>query len=148
MNDLVNVGDPSDFLPLPFDPATIDDLEWRLAGNGRPGPTGSLRPPWGHDRAARVDAVEMVLYVSGSSVSCSRAARAVHDVVREFPANSLKLRVVDVLDDIDGATRDRVLFTPTLIFTDRQQRKTRVLGDLSNTRVLWDLLVGAGLEPI
>ncbi len=148
MTDLFSVSNPSDPPPLPFDLETIDEFERHLSGQRRIPIGGTIGPHAGETQGYRAGRVEMRLYVSGNSLSCGRAAIALQDVLREFPSDAVNLRIVDVLHDIDAATRDRVLFTPTLIFTDQQQRKTRVLGDLSNTRVLWDLLIAAGLEPI
>ena len=144
---LVNVSNPFGPPPFGFDPATFEDIEWQLSGHddqrSKPvtAPSSLEQPP------LRNGAVEILLYVSGNSLNCGRATSTLQTLLREFPSESVRFRVVDVLHDLDGATRDRVLFTPTLIFTDQQQRKTRVLGDLSNQKVLWDLLLAAGLEP-
>ena len=131
-----------------IDPATVERIELELAGNGERRSRGQIAPPPLERPPLRSGAVDILLYVSGSSVNCGRATAALQTLLREFPSDAVRFRVIDVLQDMDGATRDRVLFTPTLIFTDQQQRKTRVLGDLSSSKVLWDLLLAAGLEPI
>jgi hypothetical protein len=148
MNELTTVGIPSGPLPFTFDPATIERFEQQLAGKRSHNPDlPSASPDLVQTRNGN-GAVDIVLYVSGSSMNCGRATIALEAVLREFPASAVHFRVVDILHDMDGAARDRVLFTPTLIFTDQEQRKTRVLGDLSNQKLLWDLLLAAGLEPI
>lgn len=139
-----SVGSP----PFWVDPATVERIERQLAGNGERRSRGGITRPRLEQPPLRSGAVEILLYISGSSMNCGRATTALQTLLREFPSDAVRFRVIDVLHDMDGATRDRVLFTPTLIFTDHQQRKTRVLGDLSNPKVLWDLLLAAGLEPI
>ncbi len=148
MHDSFNVLNPSAPPPLPYDPETIDALEWQLSGQSRTPIGGIVGPRADENQGYRAGFVEMRLYVSENSLNCGRAAIALQQVLREFPSDAVHLRVFDVLHDIDAATHDRVLFTPTLIFTDQRQRKTRVLGDLSNAKLLWDLLLAAGLEPL
>jgi hypothetical protein len=148
MNTLGTVSNPFGLPPFEFDPATFEHIERQLAGNGDRTSKPAATPSWLEQPPLRNGVVEIVLYVSGNSLSCGRATAALQALLREFPSEAVRFRVADVLHDMDGATRDRVLFTPTLIFTDQQQRKTRVLGDLSNQKVLWDLLLAAGLEPI
>jgi hypothetical protein len=92
--------------------------------------------------------VQLRLYVSADSMNSSRAVLALDQIIRAFPPRGLHTTVLDVANDVDKATADRVLFTPTLIMIDRQQRSTRVLGDLSNVDVLVELLRAAGLEPV
>jgi hypothetical protein len=148
MNGLTSVWNQFEPPPIWFDPATFDRIERQLAGNGEHRSKAHNSPPPLESPPFGGATVDMLLYVSGSSLSSSRAALALQAVLREFPSEAVRLRIVDVCQDMEGATRDRVLFTPTLIFVDQQQRKTRLLGDLSNTKVLWDLLLSAGLEPI
>jgi hypothetical protein len=143
MNELPTVGIPSGPLPFTFDPATIQRIERQLAGKRSHTPHLPLASPDLLQTRNGNGAVDIVLYVSGSSMNCGRAAIALEAVLREFPSSAVHFRIVDILHDMD-----RVLFTPTLIFTDQAQRKTRVLGDLSNQKLLWDLLLAAGLEPI
>jgi len=148
MKGLGNVSNPFGPPPFGFDPATFEQIELQLSGSNDQGSKPATTPRWLEHPPLGNGVVEIRLYVSGSSLSCGRAAATMGTLLREFPSEAVRFRVVDVLHDMEGATRDRVLFTPTLIFTDQQQRKTRVLGDLSNPKVLWDLLLAAGLEPI
>jgi hypothetical protein len=133
------------------DPETVDELERRFAAAGPP-PRGMRPAPDAHHRHipdAREDLVDVVLYVSINSLNCGRATSALQALLAQFPQDAaMRVRIVDVAHDVESAVEDRVLFTPTLIVTDRQQRKTRVLGDLSNLTVLWEILVAAGIEPL
>jgi hypothetical protein len=92
--------------------------------------------------------VDVRLYVSADSMNSSRAVLALQQITRIFPPAALNVRILDVANDIDAASRDRVLFTPTLIVTDLAQRSTRVLGDLSHVETLVDLLRATGVEPV
>ena len=132
------------------DSETVDELERRFAAE--PPPRG-MRPAadvhHGKMPDARQELVDVVLYVSVDSLNCGRATSALQALLAQFPQDAaMRVRIVDVAHDVESAVADRVLFTPTLIVTDRQQRKTRVLGDLSNLTVLWELLVAAGIEPL
>jgi hypothetical protein len=133
---------------IPLDPETIDELDRRFSPDRRER-RATPRPgmPQYGTPYARQDCVDIILYISENSVSCGRATTALQALLTQFPPDGMRVRIVDVALDVDSAIDDRVLFTPTLIVTDRQQRKTRVLGDLSNTTVLWELLVAAGIEP-
>lgn len=148
MKSLGNVSNPFGPAPFGFDPATFEEIERLLSGNNHDESKPASTPRWLEQPPLGKGVVDIRLYVSGNSLSCGRATATLQALLREFPSDAVRFRLVDVLHDMEGATRDRVLFTPTLIFTDQQQRKTRVLGDLSNPKVLWDLLLAAGLEPI
>ncbi len=135
--------------PLPFGLDTFDDLD-RLFGDGlrRRGPTDSPRDGKPATPGVTADRVELRLYVSADSMNSARAVVALEQIVRAFPPRAFRTHVLDVATSVDAAARDRVLFTPTLILTDRAQRSTRVLGDLSNVDVLVELLRATGLEPV
>ena len=91
-------------------------------------------------------ATELVLYVSGNSLNSTRAVRSLTTLLQRYPAGQINVRIVDVASDVDAATRDRVLYTPTLIVTDRSLRTTRLLGSLANAEVLAELLSSLGFE--
>ena len=110
-------------------------------------PVASSGTPPPRKRQAVPLAADLVLYVSGSSLNSVRAVRSLRSLIDRYPPNALRMRIVDVADDVTGATRDRVIFTPTLIITDSAERTTRLLGSLSNADVLADLLRAVGLEP-
>jgi circadian clock protein KaiB len=109
-----------------------------------PVPSGISLP---RKRHATPLAADLVLYVSGNSLNSIRAVRSLRSLIDRYPPDALKVRIVDVADDVTGAARDRVIFTPTLIITDSAERTTRLLGSLSNADVLADLLRAVGLEP-
>ena len=92
--------------------------------------------------------LDLFLYVSADSVACARALQTLRHVLHDFPTAAIRLHVHDVGDDIAATERHRVLFTPTLILKDRGGRLTRILGDLSNARVLFELIRASGLEPV
>jgi hypothetical protein len=135
--------------PRPFGLDTFEELE-RLFGDGlrRHGP---IDPPPTRNPATpsvTADRVELRLYVSADSMNSARAVMALEQIVRAFPPRAFRTHVLDVATSVEAAARDRVLFTPTLILTDRAQRSTRVLGDLSKVDVLVELLRATGLEPV
>ena len=92
----------------------------------------------------RVSKVELVLYVSNDSPACAKALAALRGLLAEFPDNHVRLIVRDVAENIEAATRDRILFTPTLLCC-AEQPYVRLLGDLTNRAALLDLLQTARL---
>jgi hypothetical protein len=88
------------------------------------------------------------LYVSPESVSCGRAIGALRGVLGDVPPDLLRVEVIDIARDVEAATQDRILFTPTLIFKDGSDRTTRLLGDLSDPSLLLDLLQSAGIARV
>ena len=90
--------------------------------------------------------VELVLYVSSASVSSIRAQRILRDILDKYEPHQVKLSITDVGREPEDAARDRVLFTPTLV--KRTPPPTVwILGDLSQTQVVLDLLHMCGLDP-
>lgn len=98
------------------------------------------RKPSAHDDSfADGVQVELLLYVSAGSPACARALATLRALMLEFPANCLRLTVLDVAEHVEAATRDRVLFTPTLL-CGAHPPYVRVLGDLTNRSVLLEVL--------
>ena len=125
--------------PQPFDPALYASGERRYR-MGPPAP-----PRFGSNGSREQHAhVELVLYISAESTPCSKALGILKTILLEFPQDLIRLSVLDVAEHIDHATRDRVLFTPTLLCRTRSG-ETRVLGDLTNRDVLFDVLDAASL---
>jgi hypothetical protein len=116
-------------------------------GHGGDRPPVSSGTPLPGKRHTPPRAADLVLYISGTSLNSIRAVRSLRSLIDRYPPNALRMRIVDVAADVTGATRDRVIFTPTLIITDSAERTTRLLGSLSNADVLADLLRAVGLEP-
>lgn len=98
------------------------------------------------EQAGPEDVVELVLYVTSSSMASRRAVRNAQRAVERHRAGSVRLVVREVATHLDHAIQDRVDFTPTLIRT-APGPKVRVLGDLRNAAVLDEILTDAGLEP-
>jgi hypothetical protein len=86
-----------------------------------------------------------VLYVSANSPACAKAIRTLNELFRHLPATYARLSIVDVALNIEAASRDRVIFTPTSM-CGRGVPRVRVIGDLSNRAVLVELLQSAGLD--
>src|SRR5687767_1982668 len=86
--------------------------------------------------------VELVLYVSAGSPACGKALTTLRALLLEFPGDRIRLTVLDVAEHLEEATRDRILFTPTLLCGTRQPY-VRLLGDLTHRTVLLDLLESA-----
>ena len=90
--------------------------------------------------------VELVLYVTSASASSQRARRHLESALAPFDPSQVRLEVCDVALDSDRAEADRVVFTPTLV-TRCGGLCNRVLGDLTDRKLLLDLLQVYGLEP-
>jgi hypothetical protein len=138
-----NVGASDTSWPLVADPDRIE----RLCAEERRYRMGSPPPTWITDdqMRTRAEPLELVLYVSASSPACAKAIRALHDLFREVPVRYAHLSIVDVALNVDAAAKDRVIFTPTLVF-GRGLPRVRVIGDLSNRGVLIELLQSAGVD--
>jgi hypothetical protein len=135
--------------PLPDSPFLfdVDRLERLLSADGRRYLMGPpLRREVADDDPSRThSAVELVLYVSTGSPACAKAMATLRGLRLEFPPDQIRLTVRDVAQHIEAATRDRILFTPTLLCGAREPY-VRVLGDLTNRSVLLDLLETAKLD--
>jgi hypothetical protein len=107
-------------------------------------------PPRTHasddDAAPARTRVDLVLYVSQGSPACAKAVATLRALLSESPGRRIRLTVLDVAEHIEAATRDRILFTPTLLCGTRTRPPhVRVLGDLTNRHVLFDVLEMATL---
>lgn len=90
--------------------------------------------------------IELALYVSSSSPSSLRALRNLRRLLADYDAGQVRLLVCDLSHDDGGlADEDRIVFTPTLVKRGPEP-KVWVLGDLSTTEVVADLLSHAGVE--
>ena len=90
--------------------------------------------------------VELVLYVSPTSIACARAQRVMRDLLRAYDERQIDFRICDTAADPTAAARDRIIFTPTLIKRSPPPN-VWVLGDLSNASVVTDLLQMCGVSP-
>ena len=146
MFDFTVVSLPTPAIPLySFDADEID----RLFGDSPAPFRAAPKRASGNGNAANSAAqCHLRLYVSPESVSCGRAIGALRGVVGDLPADVLRVEVIDIARDVEAATQDRILFTPTLIFRDGSDRTTRLLGDLSDPSLLLDLLQSAGIARV
>lgn len=130
-------------LILTVDPT--DELERRF-GDSRLRQRSTTRAGAGNGHGGRsVSTCFLRLYISHESLSCGRALGALRLVIGDLPPGALRVEIIDIAKDVESATEDRILFTPTLIFRDGSNRTTRLLGDLSNPALLVELLQNAGI---
>ena len=98
-------------------------------------------------RRAPSASVELVLYVSAASTYAASAARNCEALLARFDRGAVRLEICDVSEHPDRAETDGICFTPVLLKKQPLPR-TYILGDLSNTAALLDLLVSCGVEPL
>jgi CheY-like chemotaxis protein len=105
----------------------------------------SAPPPPGGGRAAgeAPARAHLLLYVNRASPLSARARQHIEEVLAGYDISGLHFEVCDILDHVDNATRDRVVFTPTLVYRG-PGTPAWGLGDLSDTRIVEDLLRMAG----
>jgi CheY-like chemotaxis protein len=111
----------------------------------------SLRPAsapasaWSSRAAEAVD-VELTLYISPTSPPSMKARRNMERMIADFPAARIGFEVLDLSREPERAESDNVVFTPTLV-KRRPEPRAWFLGDLSDRRVVADLLHMCGIEP-
>jgi len=98
-------------------------------------------------RRAPTPSVELVLYVSTSSSYAASATRNCEALLARFDRRAVRLEICDVNAHPDRAETDGICFTPVLL-KKLPLPRTYILGDLSNTAALVDLLVSCGVEPL
>jgi len=118
-------------------------------GPGPPPPSGSESQRKGVEAArarARHDAkVELALYVTLPWPSSLRAQKNLSRVLSSIPDGEVRLNVCDLAREPERAERDNVLFSPTLVKV-WPEPKMWILGDLSETAVLSDILLMCGVS--
>lgn len=97
------------------------------------------------DQGAEAGKVELILYTSAASAASFRAVRRLRRVLQHYDCSALSVVVTDVLDDREGAARDRIVFTPTLVKRSPSP-PSWIVGDLENVTVLEDLLAFCGVK--
>jgi CheY-like chemotaxis protein len=90
--------------------------------------------------------VELALYVSLPWPSSLKAQRNLQEVLAGFEESQVRLAVYDLAREPGRAETDGILFLPTLVKQSPEPRAW-VMGDLSDRRVLSNLLLMCGLEP-
>jgi KaiB-like protein len=96
--------------------------------------------------AAVSDPVDLALYISPPWPSSLKAQRNLEKVLAGFEASQVRLTVYDLAQDPGRAETDGIVFSPTLVKRAPEPRAW-VMGDLSDRRVLANLLLMCGLEP-
>ena len=91
-------------------------------------------------------AIELVLYVSPGSLPCVRAERVMRGILEQYDTRRVAFRVCDLTLDPEAASRDRIIFTPTLVKRSPPPH-VWVLGDLARPEVVTDLLHMCGITP-
>jgi circadian clock protein KaiB len=90
--------------------------------------------------------VELALYVTMPWPSSLKAKRNLERVLADFSPSQVRLTVCDLAQEPDRAETDGIVFSPTLVKRSPEPRAW-VMGDLSDRRVLSNLLLMCGLEP-
>ena len=97
-------------------------------------------------QAEAVD-VELTLYISPTSPPSMKARRNMERMIAEFPAARIRFEVLDLAREPERAESDNVVFTPTLV-KRRPEPRAWFVGDLSDRRVVADLLHMCGIAPV
>ena len=98
-------------------------------------------------RAGQAADVELTLYISATSPPSMKARRNMERMIADFPAAPIRFEVLDLAREPERAESDNVVFTPTLV-KRRPEPRAWFLGDLSDRRVVADLLRMCGIETI
>jgi two-component system response regulator GlrR len=99
---------------------------------------------------SRVDArppIELVLYISAFSRYAHIAQRNCEELLDRFDRSRVKFEVCDVSRNPERGDEDSICYTPMLVKRHPLPR-TYVLGDLSNTEALVELLESCGLDLV
>jgi DNA-binding response OmpR family regulator len=91
-------------------------------------------------------AVELVLYVSEASIACTRAERAMRDLLNRY-GDRVLFTVCDVAREPAQAAADHVIFTPSLVKRYPPPRLW-IVGDLRHPRVVADVLAFCGVSAV
>jgi DNA-binding response OmpR family regulator len=90
--------------------------------------------------------VELALYLSLPWPSSLKAKRNLEKVLSNFQPSQVRLTIYDLAQDPGRAEADGIVFSPTLVKQFPEPRAW-VMGDLSDRKVLANLLLMCGLEP-
>ena len=108
---------------------------------------GPAPPRPGRDPgASKGGPVDLALYISLPWPSSLKARRNLETVLAGFSPSQVRLTVYDLAKDPGRAEADGIVFSPTLVKRSPEPRAW-VMGDLSDRRVLSNLLLMCGLEP-
>lgn len=132
------VDNPDDY-PVLRKPLDIDALVRQVtailesAGGAAAAPGGSER-------------VELVLYYTPPWPSSMKARRNLEKILQAYEAGAVNLTMRDLGEHPDLAEADGVVFSPTLI-KKSPGAPVWMLGDLSDSTAVTDLLLASGLKP-
>jgi DNA-binding response OmpR family regulator len=90
--------------------------------------------------------VELALYLTLPWPSSLKAKRTLEKVLSHFQPSQVRLTIHDLARDPARAEADGIVFSPTLVKQSPEPRAW-VMGDLSDRKVLSNLLLMCGLEP-
>jgi CheY-like chemotaxis protein len=130
---------PHELLPKPLD---LTRLLTQIRSAIGPAPKGPASSAAAHVAAP----IELALYVSLPWPSSLKAKRNLDKVLAGFEPSQVRLTVYDLAKDPARAETDGIVFSPTLVKRFPEPRAW-VMGDLSDRRVLANLLLMCGLEP-
>ena len=97
------------------------------------------------EEPGRNGVVELVLYVSPTSLPCARATRVMENLLKRYDERQVCFVVCDVTAEPEQAAKDCVMFTPSLVKRHPAPRLW-VLGDLTQHQVVTDLLTACGVS--
>lgn len=92
------------------------------------------------------EVVELVLYYTPPWPSSMKARRNLEKILKDYEADAVHLTMRDLGEHPDLAESDGVVFSPTLIKRS-PGAPVWMLGDLSDSRAVTDLLLASGLKP-
>lgn len=119
----------------------VDMILRALPPGGEEGPRTAPPSPRAGARA------HLVLYVNKASPLSERARQRMQEILAAHDTSALHFEVCDLLEHMESAERDRVVFTPTLVYRG-PGAPAWILGDLTDGRPVEDLLALAGARPL
>jgi len=90
--------------------------------------------------------VELVLYYTPPWTSSLKALRNLEKILEGFDKDAVHLNVRDLAEHPEQAEADGVVFSPTLV-KKAPGPPVWMLGDLSDSRAVTDLLLASGVKP-
>jgi len=111
----------------------------------QPRPARHQRAGGGSSSSNDTPRVELILYVSAASSYAAAARRNCETLLSRFDRGRVTFEICDVSQHPDRAERDGICFTPVLLKRLPLPR-TLVIGDMSDSVALADLLISCGVE--
>ncbi len=79
------------------------------------------------------------LYITGRTSRSQEAVQNLRRIYKSFTSPQFDIVVIDVLENPDQAEEDKILATPTLIYST-EVSSNRIIGDISNLKEVMKLL--------